>query len=189
MQAPRGISPRGISPLVCSASSARLRLRGGSGWASGAEDDDGYGQEALEMALHDDALPLPSAALASHAYRRVNRTALDLAVHQGRGSALVAGRIDDALLLAQGGIDEEDVDRKVRRVLQEYEDVDFSGEPRLASRRFVPAAFLLEAHISTPCPRRSKSAARRATSSAAPQDRPRGGGYRATLGCRPTFAR
>ena len=186
MQAPRCISPRGISTLVCSAASARLRLRGGS-WASGAEDD-GYGQEALEMALHDDALPPPSAALAAYAYRRVNRTALDLAVHQGRGSALVAGRIDDALLLAQGGIDEEDVDRKVRRVLQEYEDVDFSGDARFASRPSVPAAFLLEAHISTPCPRRSQSAARRAASSAAPQDRPRGGGHRAALGCRPAFA-
>lgn len=104
-----------------------LRLRGGNDWAIGAEDQDGS-QVPLHMDWDDEIPPL-SAAIAP--YRRINRTALDLAVYGNRNSELVADRIDDAFLLGQAGIDEEVIDRKVRKVLQEYEDVDFSGDIQL----------------------------------------------------------
>jgi hypothetical protein len=90
---------------------ARPGLRGGSG-------------EDFETKADD--MILANVALMPH--RRINRTALDLAVSGHRGSELVADRIDEASLLAQAGIDEEEIDRRMHAVLREYEDVDFSGE-------------------------------------------------------------
>ena len=90
---------------------ARPRLRGGS-------DGEEFATKADDMVLANVAL-IPR--------RRMNRTALDLAVYGDHGSELVADRINDASLFAQAGIDEEEIDRRMHEVLREYEDVDFSG--------------------------------------------------------------
>ena len=98
----------------------RLKLRGGSDWDMEEHDDGASDDLRMSVApISVEDLP-PAQALVPQ--KRLNVTALDLALHTS-----VTDDIDDTQLLAAAGIDVEEIERKFEQVMDELAETDLTG--------------------------------------------------------------
>ena len=106
--------------LVAAQHKCRLKLRGGSDWDMEEDDDDASDDPRMSVApISVEDLP-PAQALVTQ--KRLNITALDLALHTN-----VADDIDDTQMLAAAGIDVEEIERKFEEVIDELAETDLTG--------------------------------------------------------------